>query len=136
MGSYLFYSTPEQTVDKSAGLTQPLFRAGFLLLGNGKRRFLPLGNEKRRVIEPLVDAAATQTLMSVLESCWDDELGVRECRLEGPSIWESAGEKWWADCLGVGNAVVEDDDGLFVFEGRPYDKMLRVVGRSPWLFWE
>lgn len=48
--------------------------------------------------------------------------------MEGPSIWESAGEKWWAEYLGVGKAVVEDDDGLFVLECRRHDKVLRIVG--------
>lgn len=81
------------------------------------------------VVEPLVDDASVVDLGSALGCGWEDELGVREGRLEGSSVWQLGVEKGRAEGVGVGAAAVKDDDGLFVREGGRDDEGFWVLGR-------
>lgn len=80
-----------------------------------------------------MDDASVVNLGSAFGCSWEDELGVREGRLESSPIWELGIEKRRAEGLGIGPAAVKYNDGLFVREGGQYDKGFWVLGRVDFL---
>ena len=80
-----------------------------------------------------MDDASIIDLGSAPGRSWEDELSVREGRVEGSSIWKLGIEKRRAEAVGIGPAAVKDDYGLFVREGGQDDEGFRVHGRPPFL---
>ena len=80
-----------------------------------------------------MDDASVVDLCSALRCSGEDELSVREYRLESSSIWELSIEKRRSERLGIRPAAVKNNDGLFVRTGGQDDKGFWVLGRATFL---